>query len=358
MASFLIWRAPLAPAAVERFGGLKAFVGKPVGRATLVVVAILTLTGSFLYLGPILAIPTFLLFGLALPIYLGWKVPRQLAIVGIVVLVAAAPVASLLETQMLRQPSPSASSDSVLPYGEGGSVLSAAHVDPFTGAAGGSYTFSVTVNSQYVPRGLTLAWVTLFVSTCAGATGNASPTCPSGYPFFAQNHSWPNSTSGPTVLTFSQTLPGANLWWWQVGAAARNTTSNASLTWIFLDPANGYGAVQGPVSGDYASTLGLALPAVFVTMLFYPGLVFFIALLVYVFFKRREQRRKMAAQAATLPTGAPPATPSAPETPPAAGERSCPNCKAVVYPNEAACWKCGAPLGGAPSGTPLPSGPK
>jgi hypothetical protein len=349
---------------VEQRGSVKSFVGRPLGRILLAVLAGATLIGSFLYLGPLLAIPTFLFFGLAMPIYLGWKRPRQLAILGLAVLLVSAPVASLWEAQLLRQPSPTASSDAALPYGNGGSVLQDAQVSPFAADSGSNFEFSVTVHPEFVPANTSgLLWVELFVTTCPGATGNGSLSCPGGYPFFSQNETLASNLTAPTVFSFNQTLSGANLWWFQFATAYR-ANGSTDYTWVFLDPPNGYGAVQGPVSGDYYSTVGLVIPNLYVVMFLYPGSVFFIALLVYVIFKRREARRGAAGRPPSPADSAgPPSAPGAPEasaaeTSTGANERRCPNCQAIVYPNEASCWKCGKPLASTagPSDRPLTGG--
>jgi hypothetical protein len=357
-------------ALAEQRGGLKAFFATPAGKGTLVALAIVTLTASFLYLGPFVAIPTFLLFGLAVPIYSGWKRPRALAAIGLVALLVAIPVASLIEVEMLRAPSGAASSSSGYPYGNGAPVVSNAVVSPFTGADGATYTFSATVTPANVPKNdSSPLWLDLFVSTCPGATGNSSPYCTSGYPFVARNFTFPANFTSPQTVTFDVQLNGTNLWWWQMAAAFRSPTTSTNLTWAFLDLSNGYGAVQGPVSGTFADTFGLVLIPISLAMLLYPGSVFFFALLVYTFFKSREARKRREAAAATMappgsgpgPAPLPVGTPSDPTgaggaTAPPPPERACPNCGAVVYPNETQCWKCGVALTGAPA-TPLKSSP-
>jgi hypothetical protein len=345
------------------WGGIKRFIGTTPGRITLVALAVLTVAGSFLYLGVFLSIPTFLLFGLALPIYTGWKRPRTLALAGLVVLLVSAPLASLVEAQALRSPSPAASSDNFLPVGSGGSVLQNARVSPFTGPGGGNYTFTVTVNPKYIPTAFGILWfASLYVSTCPGATGNSSPYCNPGYAFVYRNITFPANTTTPQAVTFSAVLHGSNIWWWQMSATARNLTTGV-VHWIFLDPGNSYNAVQGPVSGDFLSTFEIVLPNLFVEMLFYLGSVFFFALLVYVFFKSREKRRKAEAEAMMPGPTSGPGTPAAGAPSPEAGggapkvkvdERACPKCGAVVYPGETTCWKCGAALNAVGAG-PLPS---
>ncbi|MGA7923108.1 MAG: zinc ribbon domain-containing protein [Thermoplasmata archaeon] len=326
------------------------------------------LIGSFIFLGALVAIPTFLIFGLALPIYLGWKIPRQLAVAGLVAILVAVPLAGLAETDILRTPSPPAASDTTSPNGNGGSVLSNAVATPYAGAEGALYTFTVDVNASYLVPGVVLSGhIVLDVSTCAGATGNNSPSCSTPYPFYTQNETLPANLTTATV-TFTQALPGPNIWWWTIGAEAENST-NHTLLWIFLDPANGYGTIQGPVTGNFASTFILILPAILVDLLFYPALVFYFALLIYMLFKNRERRRKQAQEAAKAadmpPDTAAAATPStSPGTPSLSSgssaakpvENACPNCGAVVYPGEKTCWKCGVALGPtASSDAPLPS---
>ena len=61
----------------------------------------------------------------------------------------------------------------------------------------------------------------------------------------------------------------------------------------------------------------------------------------------------------TLPSGGgAPTPPQAPAASASAQERNCPQCGAVLYAGETSCWKCGAKVGDASAGTPLPSAPK
>ncbi|MCI4335725.1 MAG: hypothetical protein L3K17_00800 [Thermoplasmata archaeon] len=342
---------------MEQRNSVKSFVGKPVGRLLIAALATATLIGSFLLLSPVISIPTFLFFGLAIPIYLGWKRPRQLAIMGLAVLLVAAPIGSLWEAQIVRQPSPLGNSDNFAPYGNGGSVLQNAHVTPFDGAGGATYNFSVEVFPQYVPANTSgLLWVELFVTTCVGATGNNSPYCPTPYPFYSPNSTLPSNLTSPSTVYFDQPLSGSNIWWFQFATAYRSGPDQ-NLTWIFLDPNNGYGAIEGPVSGSYTSTVELVIPSLYQDMFFYPGAVFFLALLIYYVFKRREAARQGGAGPGSPPASSPDVATSSPSTgsPPAgspkgsapargAAEMHCPNCQAVVYANETSCWKCGAAL--------------
>jgi len=340
---------------VQGWVGVKAFFATPWGRATLIVGGILALVAAFFYLTVLGAIPTLLLFGLAAPILLGQKRIRDLAIGGLVILLVAAPLASAVYTNQIRMPSSPADSPAVLPFGNGGSVLQNAQVNPFTGPADSPFRFTASVYPQYVPKGLgSPLWINLFVSTCPGATSNGSKACGAGtYPFFLGNQTLPANASTVQSIAFNETLPGNNIWWWQMAAVERNLTAPHNLTYIFLDPGNGYGTVQGPVTGDFLGTLGVVLPAIYLSIFIYVGVVFYIALLVYWFFKSREARRKQlelvrkdqfsGAALTSRASEMPPekgATPAAPRR----EERSCPNCNAVVYENEPTCWKCGASL--------------
>lgn len=347
--------------------GVKSFVAKPVGKWALVAVAIAATSATFLYLGPYVATLSLLIFGLVVPIYAGWKRPRQLAIAGLVILLATGPITAAVYSDWARLPSPSANSPNALPYGASGSILQNAHVAPFTGGPGSDFVFTADFHPEFVPAGdAPPTGVYLYVSTCPGATSNNSPTCGSGFPFFQFNHSLPANASSVTPVRFTVPLPGVQIWWWQMGTPLTNRTT-ANVTWVLLDSKNGLGGVQGPVTGDYLATFGLVLPVIYGDLAFFPGIVYFLALLVYVFFKSREARRKAMAEGAGVgrpPEAAPPAETPAPggdSRPAAPGreESTCPNCHAIVYPNETSCWKCGTALRGAAStsksDSPLPS---
>lgn len=345
---------------MQQSGGVKAFFGRPVGKGLLVVVTLLTLVGSFLYLGPLLAVPTFLLFGLALPIYLGWKRIRDLAVVGLVVLLVAAPVASALDAQQIRVTAPAAASDPFLPYGNGTPVITDAQVTPFLGAAGGTYNFSFYLNASALPANSSgLLWAALYISTCPGATGNNSPYCSAGYPFLEFNHTVLPNVPQPFLEEFNVTLgDGPQIWWWQASTGYDANHSANDTVSIFLDVPT-YGSQEGPVTGPFASTFDLVLVPILEALLIYTGSVFFFALLVYMYFRGRRQRRGAPPPTADGSAPAPPGAPgSAPAAGPAPTEQKCPNCQALVYPNETSCWKCGAPLkaGAPPSSAPLASG--
>jgi hypothetical protein len=343
---------------VQQSGGVKAFFGRPLGKGLLAVVALLTLVGSFLYLGPLLAVPTFLLFALALPIYMGWKRIRDLAIVGLVVLLVAAPIASALDAQQIRLTSPLAVSDPTFPYGNGSSVITNAGVNPFLGPVGGVYNFSFQLNPSAVPSNSSgLLWVTLYISTCPGATGNSSPYCSSGYPYLQLNRTLPGNLTGPVVEGFNVTLgDGAQIWWWQASTAYYANNSSSQLVNIFLDVPS-YGSQEGPVTGPFVATFEIVLVPILEALLLYTGTVFFFALLIYMYFRGRRQRR--AAQGppgGTLPASTSDASGATPAGPPVPTEQKCPNCRALVYPNETNCWKCGASLK-APATPPASNAP-
>lgn len=364
---------------MQRWAGIRAFVGTRYGKLALGLLALATLALSFYYLGPYFAIPTLLLFGLGVPVYFGWKNPRQLAVMGIVVILASGPFINWGLTAQAMVPSgPANSASDALNTSNGQPVLANATASPYNGPGGHVFDFAVDLYPQRLPANTTPYSLEVFVSTCPGATGNSSPFCGSGYPFYSVNQSVVNVTGSPTHLDFHLALPGPNIWWWQMGLLAKTVkfvpASNATDTsyqWIFLAVPNAYGAVQGPVTGTWLSTYDLLLPQTILDVLFYPGIVFYLGLLVYVFLKNREARRKAAragAGSGTIPptSGNPPAslpegspTGSSPGSGGTAGrtETACPKCGAVVYPKETNCWKCGAPLSPS-SNAPLSSGPK
>lgn len=333
---------------MEQRTSVKRFFDRALGRILLGLLAGATLLGSFIYLGPLVSIATFLFFGFAIPVYLGWKRPGQLALMGLVVLIAVAPVAAVYDAGTLRTPSPPASSSDQLPYGNGGAVLQNASVSPFTGAAGGKYTFTVQVHPEFVPANTSgLSWIELIVSTCPGANSSSSPICGSGYPFLLDNRTLAPNLTTPFAVSFNETLNGSNLWWFQF-ATAYAIGNNTNVTWILLVTDNGYGAVQGPVTGDFTSTVALVVPLFYTIVFLYPGAVFFVALLIYYVFKRREAARRAARGGGAGPSMEGVAGPTAPEgaapAAPTVVERRCPKCNAVIYPKETTCWKCGTPV--------------
>ncbi len=339
---------------------VKRFLASTAGKALLIVVAILALVGSFVYLGFLIGIPAMLLFGLALPIWAGLKRPRYLALTGLLILVVAAPAANALITQQLFVPIGPASSPNTLP--NGGAVLQNATVAPFSGPPGTNFTWTVTVFPAYLAKGTgTLVNVSLWVSTCPGATGNNSPNCSSGYPFYRFDDRTIPSGNASFGVTFRFAPPSVNIWAWQMAAVVRNSTTG-NLSYIFLEgDANYLNGLEGPVVGTFGQIYLAFLGAVYTNVFLYVGAPFYIALLLYMFLKSRQRRRadelaRSRAPPASAPSDSGPGSGSTRSA--STLERACPNCAAVVYPNESTCWKCGANLSANPASAnqPLPSG--
>jgi hypothetical protein len=346
----------------NRTSAFRTFATKPLGRALLIAIAIPAVGWSFIYLGELIAVVAMLLLGLLLPITMGWKRPRQLAVAGLVILLLSSPIAGALETNLAFTPSPIASSSTALPDGNGGAVLQNASVGPFSGGPGTNFSFGVDLFPRYVPPNETLTALVFVVSTCPTATGNvSSPDCSGGYPFFLQNHSFASPPNATTHLRFAQKLPGPDIWWWTMYTETR--AKNGTYHYTFLSAGSGYPTIQGPVTGDWFSIYGIVLEQVYIYIFLYAGSVFYLALLAYTWFKVREAKKKAAAHAgftvpsSSSPPGGGPAPATPPGSPPALTEHYCPNCHAVVYESEKKCWKCGTSLSApaAPVDTPLPS---
>ncbi|HTT45383.1 MAG TPA: hypothetical protein VMH38_05135, partial [Thermoplasmata archaeon] len=84
---------------MQSTGVLKAFVQRPIGRALLIAFAVLITAFTYAYLYALIAIPIMLLVGLAVPIWLGIKRIRFLALLGLVILLLSAPIANIVLTQ-------------------------------------------------------------------------------------------------------------------------------------------------------------------------------------------------------------------------------------------------------------------
>ncbi len=359
-------------------GGLKAFVQRPVGRALLIAFAIVITAFTYAYLYALIAIPVMLLVGLALPIWLGIKRIRFLAVMGLVILLLATPIANVVLTQEVQVPIPPAASPTDLPGGNGGALMQDASVSPYLGTTSTNFTWNVTLVPMYIPKGNESPYLlTLYVSTCPGATGVNDPNCAAGYPFYEVNHTFSENLSANTTVSFHFTFPSNGIWAWQMGAFLRNTTDptrNATFITLVGDPT--YNGLEGPVVGTFGTTYEQLILSVYLNVFVYLGIPFYIVLVVYMYIKRRQSRKGDAAARSPGPVPsesgggdgpAPPPLPpldvkpvttdaSAPRRP----EMPCPNCGAVVYPNESVCWKCGAKLpgGGGRVTQPLPSSGK
>lgn len=337
---------------MQRGGGVRAFAQSWPGKVTLTAVAAAVAAGSFAYLGFLISIGAFLLFMLAVPIYLGWKRPRELAVAGLVAMLVAAPLASLAYTYQFRTPVGLVSSDPE----NGGSVLADASVAPFDGAAGATFHFSVTLNPQYLPAGAHAPeYVVVYLTTCDGAiTANDSSCGGGGYPFWVLNQTFAQNVTNVTDVSLAQRLNMPSLWYWLMAFVYQDAQNQSA--WIWVDPGAGNAAVQGPVSGSFGSTFTYVLPDIIGDVLIYLGLVFYAGLLLYMFLRNRRERRA-AAEAGPGPApagGSPPGAAGRSAGPPGS-ERSCPKCGAVIYPAETSCWKCGTPIPAAapPASPPL-----
>ena len=352
----------------QKAGGFRGFVQTPAGRALLIAIAIVAVFATFAYSGVLFAIPVFLVVGLALPIYVGVKRPRFLAILGVIVLLLVPPTATFVLTNELMTPVGAVASNPGLPEGHGGSVLQNAQVTPFTGSSSTNFTWNVTIYPQYLSSyNSSPLFLSLYISTCPGATGPNDPNCAASYPFDNITHNfsagfWTGRTT-PTVVTINYTIGSNGLWYWQMGLAMQNL-STRTLQWVFLQGDPTYDGIQGPVIGSYATIYSALVGTVYLDAGLFLGLPFFFILLIYVVFKNRQQRRADANR--RRPEAVPPVSPpsddaSAPlrtESSPAGAaasprpgpavptgdERKCPNCQAVVYANETTCWKCGTSL--------------
>jgi hypothetical protein len=350
-------------------GRLRAFLQKPLGKALLIAFAIAFVFVATAYVNVLVGIPAMLLAGLAIPIWVGLKAPRYLALSGLVVLLLVAPLANVVLVQELMTPVMPVNSGNSAPVGNGGSALQNASVNPYVGGTGTNFTWTVTVVPRYIPNypGNQTESVTLFVSNCPGATSNDSLTCATPYPFWAFTQSAVN-LSAPQRFAFHFQIGSLGVWDWQMGLNVTNSTTKLSYE-ILLSGDPTYNGIEGPVVGTFADVYGSFLGPVYVEVFLYLGASFYFVLLIYMVFKRRERTRQDTARRAgvapTDPAAATtaPAGPAGPGGPPGAGaspvaspqEGACPNCGAVVYPGEKTCWKCGANLSAPSGGAPLPS---
>jgi hypothetical protein len=345
-------------------GGFRRFVQTPPGKALLLAAGILVVFASYVYIDTLVAIPAMLLFGLAVPIWAGLKAPRYLALSGLVILLLVAPLSNVVITQDILTPVSASASPTGLPDGNGGAVLQNALVTPYVGGTSTNFTWNVSVYPQFIPAGnSTPLWLDLYISTCPGATGNNSPVCTAPYPLTILNYTFPSNTTSETNVLFHYVIGAVGIWDWQMSLVVRNTSGGYNYIFLVGDPT--YNGIEGPVVGNFATTYESLLLTLYFDDFLFLGAPFYFVLLVYMIFKRRERSKADAARRAAGPTPPDEAGPSLPSVstpgvPPAIAsaaskEGSCPSCGAVVYANEKTCWKCGATLGSASAGTPLPT---
>ena len=265
----------------------RRFLATTLGKVTLIVIAVLAVFASSAYVSVVVAIPAILLFGLALPIWAGLKRPRFLAVVGLVVVLAAAPIATVVFTQDILTPVGAVSSSSDFSVSNGSAVMQNATVKPFTGTTSTNFTWTVTIYPANVAKNnSTPVWLVLYISTCPGATGNGSLSCTRPYPLTILNRTLnPNATS-PYVETFHDQIGSDGVWEWQMGLWTLNRTTHKPFFQLLVgDPT--YNGIEGPVIGGFETIYGELILSVYFQDFVFLGAPFYFVLLIYMLFKNR-----------------------------------------------------------------------
>jgi len=355
----------------------RRFLGTTLGRVLIILLAFAVTFATYAYVSVILAIPAILLFGLALPIWGGLKRPRILALIGLVIVLAVAPIATIVFTQEILTPIGESSSAAGAPFSNGGPLMQNASVTPYSGSTNTNFTWTVTVFPGNHPAGnSTPNEIVLYISTCPGATGNNSPNCNQPYPLtILTNKTLPSADTGSYKVRFHYRIGSEGIWAWQMAIYTNNSTTQKPFYQLLVgDPT--YNGIEGPVVGSFSVIYLDLLPTIYFQAILFLGAPFYVILLVYMLLKNRERRRKeeqLRAPGPVPPSGGPVPgpSPSAGGTPlpssqgppsgpsgaiggaaPAPEELNCPKCNAVVYPGEVTCWKCGTALPGSPSEQP------
>jgi len=347
-------------------GRFRRFLSTTPGKVVIIVLAFLVVFATNAYVSVVVAIPAILLFGLAVPIWAGLKRPRFIALLGLVVVLAVAPVVTVVFTQEILTPVSAANSSNALSASNGQPVMKNATVHPFSGTTSTNFTWTVTIYPQNHPAGNTTPYsLYLYISSCPGATGNNSPYCTQPYTLIVLHQSLNSNATSPYPATFQEKIGSDGVWEWQMGIYTKNSTTGVPFYQLLVgDPT--YNGIEGPVIGGFGTIYGDLLPSVYFQDILFLAAPFYFVLLVYMLFKNRERRRNEAQQRAPtlvpqeegaggsapprtgspLPSSQKPPGPSAgpPGATGAGAERNCPKCNAVVYAGEETCWKCGATL--------------
>ncbi len=357
-------------------GRFRRFLSTTPGKVVIIVLAFLVVFATNAYVSVVVAIPAILLFGLAVPIWAGLKRPRFIALLGLVVVLAVAPVVTVVFTQEILTPVGVANSSNALSASNGQPVMKNATVHPFAGTTSTNFTWTVTIFPENHPAGNTTPYsLYLYISSCPGATGNNSPYCTQPYPLTILSQPLnPNATS-PYPATFHEQIGSNGVWEWQMGIYTKNSSTGVPFFQLLVgDPT--YNGIEGPVIGGFGTIYGDLLPSVYFQDILFLAAPFYFVLLIYMLFKNRERRKQEAQQraptlvpqeeglsgTAPAPKGSPlpsaqkpPGTsPGPPASAAATPELNCPKCNAVVYAGEESCWKCGAAL---PPSSTQPSNP-
>ena len=338
---------------------IKAFAGTVPGYAILLALISLTVAASVIYLGTIFGAISLLIFAFGVPIYLGWgKTLRHFLLVALVVCLVTPPIATAFLSNELVTPSPA--------YVSPDGVLQQAVVSPFQSTSA-TFNFSVEVQPSKLPKDYRLTQIFLWVTNCPTDTNSSRGSCGSAHETFL-NLTTPvtptqQNVTGTFPVSFQQSLPGGQIFYFEFFTWGVNTTSTAALSSSCTGPPGQgiCGFAEGPVTGTYGTIYGLVILELYVLMAEL-AIVLIVAILFYRFIKMREKRRNdMAKEAAggeptktetTESSSADSSAPlasggsSAPASKPsskAAGTR-CPQCGASVKAGEEFCWKCGHKL--------------
>jgi hypothetical protein len=233
-------------------GGFRRFVQTGAGRALLIAFAILVVFVAYAYISPILAIPAFLVVGLFVPIYLGLKRPRYLALSGLVVVLLVAPLATAVFTQEIMAPVPAAESSSSLPDGGNGSVLQNATVTPFNGGTGTDFTWSVSIYPQYLTSSILFPVERGSYPYHVGAVPGYRSSGPSGN-LSVQSLSYVNLSFVPAsqAVTFTETGLSPTTGWTVTLNGTLGASNNSTVVFDVRNGTYNY-TVQG--SGGFVPT--------------------------------------------------------------------------------------------------------
>ena len=158
-------------------GRFRRFLSTPPGKIVLIVLAFAVVFATNAYVSVVVAIPAILLFGLAVPIWAGLKRPRFLALLGLVVVLAVAPVVTIVFTQEILTPVGIANSSNALSASNGQPVMENATVHPFAGTTSTNFTWTVTIYHRTIRREHHALLLVPLHRQLSGATGNNSPSC-------------------------------------------------------------------------------------------------------------------------------------------------------------------------------------
>jgi len=97
-----------------------------------------------------------------------------------------------------------------------------------------------------------------------------------------------------TTVTFRHEVTSTTIWSWQMELILQNASNPTTPVLISLSGDPVYNGLEGPIVGGFPTAYGALIGTIYEIELVYLGIPFYFVLVLYMWFKKREARRKDA----------------------------------------------------------------